>query len=65
MSAPAIMITLVHRCIPSHWSGAAAVDGLCCYGIVLSLCGHVFSYAQMVMNYIYSVKALFLTGCLF
>lgn len=42
----------VHRCIPSFWSGVAAVDGLGCDGDVIRLCCFVLPPTQMVMRYL-------------
>lgn len=50
----------VHRCISSHWSGVTAMDGLCCDGAVICLCGFVLPSTQMVMRYLVLCWGLFI-----
>lgn len=57
----AVTLTLlVLRCFPSHWSGVTALDGLCCHGTVLCLCGFVLPSTQMVMSYLMFCKGFIL-----
>lgn len=60
LSTAVIWGVCVHRCIPSRGSGVAAVDGLCCDGTVLCLCGSVLPFTQMVMRYLMLCLGLFI-----
>lgn len=46
-----MLLFVVHRCVSSYWSGAAAVDGLCCYGYVICLSCVVVPFTQMVKTF--------------